>query len=219
MGRTNKLGFINDLDKPTAEYEKLPNGKYRIYNQDRPYSICIAIHQRKGKKYYEDIEICSDWHYRSKFENWYNEQKELQPMIDTLSIEKDILVPNNRVYSPDTCIFVPDWFNLQFLERGKSRGNCPLGVSAYHKGFTSNIGDGSGGKTKKYLGYFPTAELAHIAWQQAKIIKLSEALDRLKISTLMGENYNKIEVAVLRKISAIEHQISNGEITSSLKPL
>lgn len=204
MSRTNKLGFINDLDKPTKG--------------DRSYAIGFSLHYKKGKKYYEDITIHEDWYYRSKFENWYNEQKELQPMIDTLEIEKDILVPNNRMYSPDTCIFVPDWFNLQFLERGKSRGSCPLGVCPYHKGFISNIGDGSG-KTKKYLGYFPTEELAHIAWQQAKVIKLSEALDRLKISTLMGENYNKIEIAVVRKISAIEHQISNGEITYSLKPL
>ena len=203
-GKKCTTGFINDLDKPTKG--------------DVIYSKFRSIHYKKGKRFYEDITVHPDWYYRSKFENWYNEQKELQPMIDTLEIEKDILVPNNRMYSPDTCIFVPDWFNLQFLERGKSRGSYPLGVCPYHKGFISNIGDGSG-KTKTYLGYFPTEELAHIAWQQAKVIKLSEALDRLKISTLMGENYNKIEVAVMRKISAIEHQISNGEITYSLKPL
>lgn len=218
MGRKSKLGFINDLDKPTSEYEKLPDGRYKQIYSDRPYSICLSIHQRKGKKYYEDIEIHPDWYYRSKFENWYNEQKELQPMIDTLDIEKDILIPNNRLYSPDTCIFVPDWFNLQFIERGKGRGEYPLGVCKYKKGYISNIGDGSG-KTKKYLGYFPTVEEAHIAWQQAKVDKLSEALDRLKISTLMGENYSKIEVAVMRKISAIQHQISNSVITTSLKSL
>lgn len=218
MGRKSKTGFINDMDKPTALYEKLPDGKNKVIWRDRAYQIIKGKHTAVGKKFYEDISICEDWFWRSKFDAWYEEQKLIQPQIDILHLEKDILIPNNKVYCPEACIFVPDWFNLQFIERGKDRGDYPMGATPYKNGFMCNIGDGSG-KTKKYLGFYKTPEEAHREWQKAKIIKLEESYDRLVKSELMGENINKITIFISRKISTIQYHIDNGLTTHSVKSI
>jgi hypothetical protein len=218
MGRKNNSRLINDMVEPTAIYEKQPDGKSKAVWRDRAYQLIKNKHQVCGKRFYEDVTVCDEWCSRKKFTDWYNQQKEIQPKIDTLDLDKDILVPDNKVYCPEFCIFVPDWFNLQFIERNKERGNYPMGATYYKGGFMSNIGDGSG-KTKKYLGFFKTYEEAHRAWQHAKIEKLSESLLRLKNSDLMGSNFFKIDQSVMRKITKIKEHISNGEITHSIKSL
>jgi hypothetical protein len=218
VGRKSKSRLINDMDEPTALFEKLPNGKNKQIWRDRAYQLISSKHRICGKEFCEDITVCDDWCSRRKFTDWYNEQKEIQPQIDILDLEKDILIPDNKVYCPEGCVFVPDWFNLQFIERHKHRGDYPLGATAFKGGFVSNIGNGSG-KTKEYLGFFKTPEDSHKAWQIAKISKLEQSLDRLIKSNLMGENITKVEVAVERKISAMKYQVDNGLITISVKSL
>lgn len=206
------------MDAPTALYKKLPDGKYKRVWLDRAYNIIKGKHQACGKGFYEDVTVCDEWCSRRKFTEWYTEQKEIQPQIDILDLEKDILIPDNKVYCPEACVFVPDWFNLQFIERHNQRGDYPMGATAFKGGFMCNIGNGSG-KTKDYLGFFKTPEEAHKAWQIAKISKLEQSLDRLIKSNLMGENITKVEVAVERKISATKYQVDNGIITTSVKSL
>ncbi len=218
MGRKNNSRLINDMNEPTALYEKLPDGRNKVVWKDHAYSLIKAKHRVCGERFYEDVTVCDEWCSRKNFTEWYNQQKLIQPAIETLELDKDILIPDNKIYCPEFCVFVPDWFNLQFIERGKDRGKYPMGATEYKGGFVSNIGDGSG-KTKKYLGFFKTPEESHRAWQIAKIEKLKESLNRLKNSELMGSNFNKVERATLRKISKMDEHISNGEITHSVKSL
>ncbi len=217
MGRKSKTGFINDMEEPTYTMVMQDDGTFKKI-PDHAYKVILAKLSACGGKFYEDITVCADWHYRSKFTAWYNEQLELQPRLTECDLEKDILIPDNKVYCPEACIFVPDWFNLQFIERNKDRGEYPMGATKYKNGFVSNIGDGSG-VSKKYLGFYKTPEDSHKAWQIAKISKLEEALTRLEISEVMGENFNKIKNAVDRKISKIKQHVSENIITTSIKSL
>ena len=45
-----------------------------------------------------------------------------------LDLDKDILFKGNKVYSPETCCFVPHAVNTLFLNGKKNRGDFPLGV-------------------------------------------------------------------------------------------
>jgi hypothetical protein len=44
-------------------------------------------------------------------------------------LDKDILVKNNKVYSPSTCVFVPKSLNCLLEKRANHRGAYPIGVT------------------------------------------------------------------------------------------
>ena len=68
---------------------------------------------------YQDFaEWCYGYEYRSK----------------GYELDKDLLVPNNKVYSPDTCCFVPQELNTLLNSNSRARGDCPQGVSWDNKG-------------------------------------------------------------------------------------
>lgn len=76
------------------------------------------------KKYptYTDCTVCEEWLYFSNFKKWFDEhyrwdldEKGLRPCLD-----KDLLVKGNKIYSPDTCIFLPNSVN-SFLANKQSR--------------------------------------------------------------------------------------------------
>ena len=46
-----------------------------------------------------------------------------------MCLDKDILVKGNKVYSSETCIFVPQKINTLFENRKNCRGDCPIGVT------------------------------------------------------------------------------------------
>ena len=46
-----------------------------------------------------------------------------------MCLDKDILVKGNKIYSPETCVFVSNDINLLFVRNYNSRGNYPIGVS------------------------------------------------------------------------------------------
>lgn len=69
-------------------------------------------------------------------------------------LDKDIVVPGNKLYSEDTCVFVPSALNLFFTNRKKSQGEYLPGV-CWHKRdsvFTSQCNNGE--SKLVHLGYF-----------------------------------------------------------------
>jgi hypothetical protein len=49
--------------------------------------------------------------------------------VENYHIDKDILIPGNKLYSENTCVFVPAALNKFFIASDASRGLYPLGVS------------------------------------------------------------------------------------------
>lgn len=76
---------------------------------------------------YKGCTVCEEWHNYTNFEKWYEEN---YYTIDDeiMCLDKDILVKGNRVYSPNTCIFVPTRINTLFEKRNKSKYGMPIGV-------------------------------------------------------------------------------------------
>jgi hypothetical protein len=99
-------------------------------------------------------------------------------------MDKDILVKGNRVYSPDTCVFVPTEINGLFSGCYKAvrRGNYPIGV-CFNKGsgrFVAQMSDRQSSGLDKYLGSFGTVEEAFACYKTAKEAKIRRLAEKWK---------------------------------------
>ena len=56
-----------------------------------------------------------------------------------MCLDKDILIKGNKIYSQDTCIFVPKAINSLFTNRKRFRGEYPIGVYKGKKIFSVEI--------------------------------------------------------------------------------
>ena len=85
------------------------------------------------------------------------------------SLDKDIIVPKSKLYSPDTCAFVLNETNLFVIASDASRGDYPIGVCLYKPTgkYKAQCGNPFSGK-REHLGYFSTPEEAHEAWRKRK---------------------------------------------------
>lgn len=77
---------------------------------------------------YKDVLICEEWHNFQNFAKWFDENY-YEVENQTMQLDKDILCKGNKIYSPDTCIFVPNRINSLFIKHTTRRGDCPIGVS------------------------------------------------------------------------------------------
>ena len=82
---------------------------------------------------YDNCIVVEEWHNFQNFAEWYDENYyELKD--ERVALDKDILKKGNKLYSPSTCIFTPQFINGLFITYKKSRGKFPIGVS-YNKRF------------------------------------------------------------------------------------
>ena len=95
-------------------------------------------------------------------------------------IKEDILLKGNKVYSPETCCFIPQDINTLLLNSTKTRGRLPLGVSydARVKKYWAkcNIGD----RNAKYLGSYNDPVEAFLAYKKAKESRIKDVANLWK---------------------------------------
>jgi len=120
---------------------------------------------------YKDVTVCEEWHAFSNFRDWMALQN-----WEGKDIDKDILFPNNKIYSPKTCIFVDRYINMLVVENLPQRGSFPRGVHySTEKGkFRARIN--IKGK-KKHLGYFDNHFDASIIFNKEKILVIKDVIN------------------------------------------
>lgn len=84
-------------------------------------------------------------------------------------LDKDILIPGNKVYSPGTCVFLSSQLNSFITDRGAARGDHPIGVDMDKRRgkFRTQCSNPFTGKHES-LGYFTCPDAAHEAWRRRK---------------------------------------------------
>lgn len=90
---------------------------------------CYSAEYQTRFPTYIGCSVCEEWLLFSNFKVWYDENYKPRFQLD-----KDILFPGNKVYSPETCRFVPQYLNSLLTDRGAARGEYPLGVMALKPG-------------------------------------------------------------------------------------
>lgn len=159
-------------------------GKYSPKYHVREYDIwskmigrCYSEILRHKFPTYKDVTVCEEWHNFQNFAEWYINNYNLK-IMQKWHLDKDILVKRNKIYSPETCVFIPSEINL-ILTNCRNKNNLyPTGVrkNKYNK-FTANIYINK--KTKR-LGTFNTPEEAFQAYKVAKEQYIKEVADKWK---------------------------------------
>lgn len=136
---------------------------------------CYDEDYHKRSQSYSECYVCDEWKDFQNFAEWYyNNIYELG--TETMCLDKDLLVKGNKIYSPETCVILPETLNKLLINTSTNKGKYLTGVS-YHKHtkkFTSFV---SLIDKRECLGYFDTEEEAFEAYKSAKeqvILKIAE---------------------------------------------
>ena len=132
------------------------------------------------KPTYVDCTLDPRWFILSVFKEWVEGWDDYQ----NKEVDKDLLIPNNKVYGPDTCLMVRPivnkWFKHDFS------GDLPRGVSwntAWKRGKSPNPYRAQitpiGGK-RTSLGYYSTVEEASAVFEQARKEQIQFLIDTEK---------------------------------------
>lgn len=146
---------INDLTnaKRTKAYQIWMGMLTRCYNP--------RYHQIEPT--YTECTVCMEWRYLSNFKRWFEDPA--NGYREGYQLDKDLLVKGNKVYSPETCCFIPQEFNKMLITQKSRRGDLPMGVCARDGKFQARFGDKH---RRKHLGLYDTAEEAFNSYKKAK---------------------------------------------------
>lgn len=154
--------------------------KYRL--DRKVYNIWRAMFQRCYKEKdryknpsYKDTTISEVWWNFQVFKKWYDNSYKKDFYLD-----KDILIKGNKVYSPETCCFVPVEINNVILKSEKGRGGLPIGVTKVDNNkYAAHMK--IGGK-QTYLGRFDTIEGAFECYKLHKELRIKEMANKWRDS-------------------------------------
>lgn len=164
-------GGVNDA--PYQVYDRV-DGKQVV----RPYyrvwlcmlKRCHSPSFQAKNPTYRGCTVAPEWLCFMAFRSWMEGQD-----WESKAIDKDLLVPGNRVYSPETCVFVDQATNKLLTDSAAVRGELPLGVDLSRGRHQARCR--TNGK-QQYLGLFSTPAEAHAAWQEFKAKVIRAAADR-----------------------------------------
>lgn len=206
MGK-RKLIFgvgINDADYPVAVGGRGAKIAYDPFYEVWRYMLrrCYSAERHLTQPTYIDCTVAHEWLTFSNFRDWMVRQPWQGRQID-----KDILFPGNKVYSPEACVFVTQETNLLLVDRASKRGDYPLGVS-YDKKRGLFSGKVSKDARTVNLGRFSNPMHAHVAWQRekAKIIRTVAA----------QQDDWRVEIALLARADQLDNDRMLGLETIKL---
>jgi len=154
---------INDADYVT---QPMINGKrigclyFRIWKSMITRCYSAKCHEKQPA--YIDCSVVPEWLSFMNFRRWMEKQDWQGKQLD-----KDILIPGNKIYGPETCLFVTRRANNLLIDNPSLRGEHPKGVY-----FCKKTGKYKAqlniGRKRKGLGYFDSSDSANLAYKQAK---------------------------------------------------
>ena len=138
---------------------------------------CFDEKYKQKHPTYKDVTCSKEWLLMTSFIEDVSKMKGYG--LEGWQLDKDILQKGNKLYSKDTCCFVPLEVNSLLTKRDNCRGEWPVGV-CFHKAsgkFRAQLA--INGKLK-HLGYFTTPEEAFQAYKLAKEANIKVVAEKWK---------------------------------------
>lgn len=153
------IGYIGE-----GKYKSKINGK-----QTNAYIIWCNMLQRCYDPYYINKHlsyincyVCDEWLNFQNFAEWFYKNI-YKCNNERMALDKDILIKGNKIYSPKTCLIVPERINKLFIKSDIARGEYPIGIYYNEKAnklqVQCSIIDVNGKRKKKNLGYYSLTQI------------------------------------------------------------
>ena len=139
---------------------------------------CYSDTYKKKYPTYAGCEVSENFKSYEYFYEWCNKQIGFGAV--NFELDKDLLIKGNKVYSEDSCVFIPQEINSLLTKRTASRGNHLIGVhwSNTNKAFVAQVNKNKG--KRGYLGLFNTELEAFNAYRTAKEAFIKEQANKWK---------------------------------------
>lgn len=144
-------------------------GEYKSWIDGRvtkEYKLWKGMFERCQKlAAYQDCSVDQSWDSFQSFASWCNKQTGFG--VPGFELDKDVLVPGNKVYGPNTCCFIPSEINKFLTHKKSTKGIYPVGVTFDSKANKYCAQITISGRAK-WLGRFDTPESAYETYAAAK---------------------------------------------------
>lgn len=150
------IGFMGAGVHKCSHKKGVATRKYRTWFN--MLQRCYSPEYHKKQPTYKDCTVCDEWHNYQVFAEWYDKN-----YIKGFALDKDIKVKGNKVYSPETCLFVSPKDNVVKANAKSYAFTSPTGdaVNIYNmREFcevnnlnSGNMASVSTGKRKSHKGW------------------------------------------------------------------
>jgi hypothetical protein len=177
-----KRGTVkNPYDRSVRGIGYLGVGKHKPNVKGVP-TLCHAIWTQMIRRCYsiagspyEDCEVCEEWLNYQNFADWYYANHYDIGDGKRMHLDKDILVKGNRLYSPETCMIVPQRINMIFMTKQKGvDADLPNAIRRCAHGYQAAYNG-------KSLGVFKTLEDAIEAHDTSKRIHIKQVAEEYRL--------------------------------------
>lgn len=129
-----------------------------------------------GNECYRNVKICKEWENFQNFAYWF-EKNYYVLKNESIELDKDLL--SGKLYSPDTCVFLPMRLN-NIVKKYDKKSNLPVGVYNFKK--TNKFVSRYKNENKKnvHIGYFNTIEEAYENYKINKNRAIKKVLENYR---------------------------------------
>lgn len=160
------IGFIGEGNYSTKQHKSI----YNLWQQMLRRCYCENFHLIQSN--YKNCTVDERWHNFQVFAKWCENN-----YVDEFVLDKDILIKGNKIYSPETCCFVPQEINSLFTKCDKSRGDLPIGITKINNKYLARLS--KFGK-RVNLGKFLTIEQAFNIYKINKEFYIQQMANKWK---------------------------------------
>ncbi|ALY07127.1 hypothetical protein VmeM32_00140 [Vibrio phage vB_VmeM-32] len=183
-----------------GRYSVTENGKTtKVYNAwAHMLQRCYDPKYHEKNTSYIGCSVCDEWHYFQTFAEWYYDNYPTDG--ESYQLDKDLKVIGNKVYSPETCLFVSSVVNSLITDSGSARGDYLIGVH-WHKSKRKFAAQCNNLFTRKRvgLGQFTDELEAHLAWRKCK--------SELAYELAMCQENEEVKAAILNWKKALDDNL------------
>ena len=184
------VGYLGEGKYKMSKNGKLTD-KYIIW-----HSMLTRCYDPKYQEKYTTYKGCRVEEYLLNFQHmgeWIKDNYYEVPG-ERMCLDKDILCKGNKIYSKDTCIFVPERINLLFIKSNKRRGGNPIGVIELPSGNYEAYCNNGYGKLD-HLGTYSTKEETFQVYKKYKEKVIKEVIDSYK-GKIPEPHYSRLKTAM-----------------------
>jgi hypothetical protein len=187
------VGFLGEGEFKAYISTQTPTIEYKLWS--RVMERCYCDSYLKKRPSYIGCSVDQRWYSFQNFAKWYGENY-YEVEDEMMHLDKDILVKGNKIYSPETCVFVPARINMLFTKSNAKRGMFPIGVSLYNGRYKAYSNNSKGKKVT--IGSYDSIEEAFHSYKtfKEKVIKevAEEYKDRIPNSLYESLLQYKVEI-------------------------